>query len=191
MGALSIQGSNDNATWQSVNSFSMTFSFLSNVFVNNDFILIPVSFRYLRVRMTSYTSGTANGIVELYTIPHPFFLFAAQLGIWTVQPGNTQNTTPWLTQGPTTKGTQVANTAANTVIKASAGALWSAVVTTLGTAQLDIFDNASTNAGTKLLSIPASAPVGSIYNFPGGMPAANGIISAGVLNCPAVTFAYR
>ncbi len=92
--------------------------------------------------------------------------------------------------GPTANFAQPANTAGVVIGKASPGFLWSATVTTLGTAALDIYDNASAASGTKLLSIPASAPVGSIYNFTGGARASNGIVSNGVLNCPAVTFSY-
>ena len=92
--------------------------------------------------------------------------------------------------GPLHNATQAGNTAGAVVVKGSSGYLWSATVTTLGTAQLDIYDNATTGSGTKLLSIPASAPVGSIYNFINGSFAANGITSNGVLNCPAVTFQY-
>ncbi len=90
--------------------------------------------------------------------------------------------------GPTTSFTQAANTAGVVVGKASPGKLWSATVTTLGTAGLIIYDNASAASGTILLSIPASAAVGTIYNFTNGAPAALGIVSGGVLNCPAVTF---
>lgn len=93
-------------------------------------------------------------------------------------------------QGPTHNATQTANTAGDNPIKASPGTLWSATVTTLGTAALSIYDNATTHTGTILLTIPASAPVGSIYQWNSGQPAANGITSNGVLNCPAVTFAY-
>lgn len=92
---------------------------------------------------------------------------------------------------PTTTATQAANTAGNVVVKASAGALYSATITATGTAGLNIYDNASTNSGTILLAIPANATVGTIYSFPAGQPAANGIVSNGVANCPAVTFAYR
>lgn len=92
--------------------------------------------------------------------------------------------------GPTQSFTQPANTAGDVVGKNSVGRLWSAVVTTTGTAGLDIYDNASGHTGTKLLSIPANAAVGTIYNFTNGAPAANGITSNGVLNCPSVTFYY-
>lgn len=91
-------------------------------------------------------------------------------------------------QGGLATGTQAANTAANTVIKGSRGILCTAVVTTTGTAALSIYDNASTNSGTILLTIPASAAVGSVYSV--NMPAANGITSGGVTNCPGVTISY-
>lgn len=92
--------------------------------------------------------------------------------------------------GPTANAVQTANTAGNVVIKGLPGYLWTATVTVVGTAELDIFDNATTNAGNKLLAIPANAPVGSIYSFVGGGRASAGIVSAGVLNCPGVTFYF-
>lgn len=95
-----------------------------------------------------------------------------------------------ITGGPTTTFAQPANTVGDVVGKNSSGRLWSATVTTTGTAGLDIYDNASAGSGTKLLSIPANATVGSIYNFTNGTPAANGVTSHGVLNCPAVTFSF-
>lgn len=57
---------------------------------------------------------------------------ATQSGIWTVQPGNTPNTTPWLTTNTPSAASGAGLTpvsssalAANTVIKASAGNLYS------------------------------------------------------------------
>jgi len=193
VGTLTFQISNDNINWVScqINNTTTGSSLTAVTNPTNAMYSGAVISRYIRVRCTAYTSGSASGALELYTSDAATNgTVVAQSGTWTVQPGNTQNTTPWLTQGPTANATQAANTAGNVVVKGSAGALWSAVVTTLGTAQLDIFDNVSTNSGTKLLSIPASAPIGSIYQFGGGARANNGIVSAGVANCPAVTFQY-
>src|SRR5437660_6341146 len=81
--------------------------------------------------------------------------------------------------GPSSSFVQAANTAGVVVGKNSPGRLWSATVTTLGTAALDIYDNASVASGTKLLSIPANAPVGTIYNFFWSAVALNGIVSNG------------
>lgn len=81
-----------------------------------------------------------------------------------------------------------ANTASNTVIKNASGYLCTVVVTTTGTAGISIYDNASTNSGTVLLTIPAAAAVGTIYTLYGA--AANGITAAGVTNCPGLTVFY-
>lgn len=81
-----------------------------------------------------------------------------------------------------------ANTAANLVIKASPGTLCTMTVTTAGTAALSFYDNATTNSGTILHTIPANAAVGTIYQLYGA--ATNGIVAAGVANCPGVTAYY-
>ena len=193
-GTLSFQGSNDGTTFVSIpaNSTAST----SGLFFSSTTTGIyhgPVIYRYLRIRQTAYSSGSSTGVLELYTSPASLDVVnsnALQSGTWTVQPGNTQNTTPWLMAGPNANGTQAANSAANTVIKGSAGWFYHAIITTLGTAGLTIYDNATTNSGTPLLVIPASAAVGTIYSFPSGARAVNGITSAGVTNCPAVTFHY-
>lgn len=193
-GRLTFQCSNDNVNWGNLAACSLQSQSTTTTSTTvNDIVGGPVVFRYLRVRMTTYSSGTATGTLELYTTASQMAVsgvLANQNGTWTVQPGNVQNTTSWVTKGATNNGTQAANTASNTAIKGSAGTLYSATVTTTGTAGLVVYDNASTNSGTILLSIPANATVGTIYAFPGGMPAANGITSAGVSNCPGVTFAY-
>lgn len=60
------------------------------------------------------------------------------------------------------------------VVKPSAGRLLKVVITTVtASATCTLYDNASTNAGTPLLVIPAAAAVGTIYDV--RLPAANGI----------------
>src|SRR5258708_2772918 len=154
-GTFTFQCSNDNATWVSLNLTSPVpsstgYSFQTTI---NGMFLGPVCFRYFRVRCTTFASNASlGGVLELYTQAPPLLNSFAQIaGTWTVQPGNTQNTTPWLMAGPNANGTQAANSAANTVIKGSAGWLYHAIITTLGTAGLTIYDNATTNSGTPLL----------------------------------------
>jgi hypothetical protein len=192
---LTIAGSNDNTNFNTIYSQSANNAvgaFFTNMNANGGYMFAR-AYRYLRVRATGWTSNASLvGTLEAYTTPvPPWFQYAVQAGTWTVMPGNTQNTTPWLVQGPTTTGVQAANSAGNVVIKGTPGALWTATITTLGTAGLLVYDNASTNAGTVLLSIPASAAVGTVYSWFLGQPAANGITSAGVTNCPGVTFGFR
>lgn len=79
-GTLIIQGSNDGATWSTEqysfvpanNPITNTGIFASTwSSVGGDKIVIPTH-RYLRIRMTSYVSGSATGIVELFTIAPAF-----------------------------------------------------------------------------------------------------------------------
>lgn len=81
-----------------------------------------------------------------------------------------------------------AGTVANTVIKGTPGRIGKVVVTVLGTNPLSIYDNATTNSGTILLTIPASAPAGSIYDVQ--FPAAAGITVAGNAANPGVTIGW-
>jgi len=82
-----------------------------------------------------------------------------------------------------------AATASNTVIKATAGRLVNAVVTTLGTTDTLIYDNATTNSGTVLAIVPAYAPTGYIAFF--NMPAANGITVGSNATRAGFTVGYR
>ncbi len=73
------------------------------------------------------------------------------------------------------------------VVKATSGRLCHVLVTTVGTAALLLYDNASAATGTIIGVIPASAPVG-LYPF--FMPAHNGIYYGGGASTPAVTVSY-
>ncbi len=76
----------------------------------------------------------------------------------------------------------------NTIVKATPGRLVHVLVTALGTGALTIYDNATTNTGTIIGVVPASAPVGSLYAL--HMPAANGITVQGNAANPGVTIAW-
>jgi hypothetical protein len=80
------------------------------------------------------------------------------------------------------------NTALNVDLKKSPGLLVGAVVTTLGTAGLSIYDNPATAQGTALLAIAPSAAQGSLFAL--GVPFRNGLLAAGVANNPAITAFY-
>lgn len=81
----------------------------------------------VRVITTAYTSGTVAGriaassgagVVSIEGLP-----LIAQSGTWTVQPGNTPNTTPWLANpgNPTNFSLLAAATTNATSVKATAG----------------------------------------------------------------------
>jgi len=100
-GTVTVQGSNDNVNFQTV-----TIDFLGNVnqgplsnFTNNNIYTFEIKARYLRVRVTTGGTGTVTGVLELYTNSlqrNTNVSAAIQSGTWTVQPGNTPNSTPWL-----------------------------------------------------------------------------------------------
>lgn len=94
-----------------------------------------------------------------------------------------------VTDGGTLTAAVAAGAGGAGVVKAAAGRLCRIIVTTLGTAAMTFYDNASAASGTALFVIPASAAAGTIYNLQ--MPAANGIYAGGAANTPAVTVAYE
>jgi hypothetical protein len=84
--------------------------------------------------------------------------------------------------------TSVPANASNVVVKGSAGRLCRLLVTTTGVTAMLIYDNATTNSGTLIGALPASAAIGGVYDFE--MPAANGITIAGSATNPAVTVSW-
>lgn len=105
---------------------------------------------------------------------------ATQSGTWTVQPGNTANTTPWLVQSAGQSFTNI-TTNANTVIKASAGTFGGIVVNTAGATSNAIVYNNTTCTGAiigtfstlaqTVLNINAAAGIGICVTTAGGTPA--------------------
>lgn len=87
---------------------------------------------------------------------------------------------------PTTTFAIGSGTSSNTVVEATPGRIFSVLITSTNTAALVCYDNATTNSGTIVVSIAASAAVG-IYPF--NIPLANGLTCAGNANAPGVTIA--
>jgi hypothetical protein len=78
----------------------------------------------------------------------------------------------------------------NTVIKADIARLCSVLLTSANGANVILFyDNATTNSGTIIGYIPASAVAGTLYNF--NLPAVFGITIAGVAAAATMTVSYH
>ncbi len=168
-GTLTVQGSNDGTTWNPINSIvSDNFTVLNGSIFGNALVYGPLPCRYLRVPMTGYTSGTAQGTLELYTYDIPVLTvgaLATQSSNWTMANDGTNTTAI------------AAAVATDTVIKNSAGRLAKILVTATGAGNTLIYDNASGHTGTVIGVIKSTASVGDVIDLK--MPAANGITVAG------------
>jgi len=151
---------------------------------------------------TATGNGTASAGCQRVTIASDntaFSVNASQAGTWTVQPGNTANTTPWLTTDtPATSGglskSAFVGAASNnkTQVKGSAGQLYFISVQNLAATPvyLKVFDATSANvtAGTTACDyqfmIPGNtAGAGIVLNIDKGIAHANGItvmLTAGI-----------
>jgi hypothetical protein len=88
-GTITFQVSNDNSNWNSMTwaSSGNTTNSSSSATTGNATYHGPISGRYIRIRMTTYASGTANGIVELFNnsrVLNSMGVAAGQSGTWTV-----------------------------------------------------------------------------------------------------------
>lgn len=89
-----FEGSNDNSNWTTVALLS-TGATTSQAAINsanpsNAIFHGPINFKYFRVRVSAYTSGTVSAIAEFFMSPSGIQSIGA-----TVLPGNTVNTSPW------------------------------------------------------------------------------------------------
>lgn len=104
-GTLSVQACNDNINFQTIfvkNDGGGNASTATSAITANGNYSWPVIYRYYRVRMTAYTSGTANGVLESYTkTPAPIGVRA-----------NVDN-------APSSSNTQIINAAAVTTTQTS------------------------------------------------------------------------
>lgn len=149
--------------------------------------------------MGNGVTGTGSQRVTIASDNTAFSVNAVQSGTWTVQPGNTANTTAWLVQdvagttgGASFSGFVGAASNNKTQIKGSAGTLYSISVQNLASTPvyLKVFDKTSANvtAGTTACDyqfmIPGNtAGAGLVFDSAKGIAHANGItvmLTAGI-----------
>src|SRR5260221_8271478 len=180
-GTLTIQSSNDNTNWISTYLYRVDlpgYSVGSSTAVGTNIIMIGgVNFRYFRVRMTTYTSGTAQGTLELFTVP-PIFtpsnFQALQSGVWTAVPNaaTTGGSTPYhLVSAASTNATTV---------KGSAGQVYNYNILNTNAAirYVHLYNKASnpsvgTDVPVKTFQVPATGQIAG--SFPVGSTFAAGV----------------
>jgi hypothetical protein len=195
-----FQASNDNVNWTNAPLLQTTST--NGVVVNNATSAFmfhgPLPGRYFRLNVTGISAGTTAGVVTFFANAHMLptaGVTAAQTGTWTVQPGNTPNSTAWLMSraASATGGHSFTNIATNTttVVKGSAATLRSVTVNTkgTGTSTVTIYDHASTATGTKVATIDSATFMGSAMF---DVACANGIVvvTTGTA-APDVTVSYK
>jgi hypothetical protein len=149
-----------------------------------------------KLRFIAATGIPITGTVTIagaVTNAGTFAVQAAQAGTWTVQPGNTANSTPWLvTDTPATSGglsmskTVSAASTNATVVKASAGQVFSVQCSNVNAAAryLKLYNKATsptvgTDVPVKTLIIPGNtAGAGFVLNWDKGLAFSAGIAFA-------------
>lgn len=67
VGTLTLQASNDNVNWVSLAAYSIAGGALVNTLTAPGIVAGSICTKYMRVRMTAYTSGTATGVLKMST----------------------------------------------------------------------------------------------------------------------------
>ena len=113
---------------------------------------------------------------------------ATQSGTWTVQPGNTANTTPWLVQ-QSFSNTNI-TTATTTTVKSGAGVLHQVTVNTKGTiaSTITIYDNTA-GSGTKIGTIDSLNLAGA-FAYDVGFTTGLTLVTTGTV-APDISVVYR
>lgn len=105
---VTFYSSNDNSTFQPLAMGYVSGSGTTTQVISSNAILFaPVNFRYFRATCTTYSSGNVTGYLVansngassdpgLRSVTVANSIAVTQSGTWTVQPGNTPNTTAWL-----------------------------------------------------------------------------------------------
>lgn len=177
----------DSTSWKTIKMYPMTSLDSGDVSaagfdsVTNAIYGAPVIAPYFRVRMTTYTSDFATGILQLYANGlSGFQLIDTYVRILTAA-----NHIGYINNDGTQNIEIAAGTATDTVVSGSGGILARVLVTTLGTHQMNFYDNASAGSGTVVGIVPASAAAGTIIECKA--PCSNGCTAKGDSNNPAVT----
>ena len=158
VGTLTLQGSNDNINTNFVSVYGTWVNNTQPVstMTTTGIISGSCNFRYLRVRFTSWTSGTATGTLELKTVPF------VQTNISALVSGNTTSTPI------SARNTGNITTASSSVVSASATGYSWALVTIHGTySGIKFGITASDDSGTTYYNVPIWDVQSNKYIAPG------------------------
>jgi hypothetical protein len=189
-GQLSAQGTfdaTDNSSWKTLQNFWADELAIGNSVIDSTTYVAqtgPIRYPWLRIRATSWSSGTAVGGVELKKGARAITLsgaYATLLGsgfnIGFINNDGNKNLS--IASGHNS----------DTIVSANPGMLGSILVTAQNTNQMTFYDNASAASGDILGIVPANQAVDG-KPFTLHAPAVNGIYVSGNANNPGVRISY-
>lgn len=144
-------------------------------------------------------TGVSGVGIPRVTVANDSVVLASQNGTWTVQPGNTANTTPWIftvNQGGNSAVVKAASTAVAAADPALAVGLspnspLPAGTNAIGTVKAQLQDNAGTGITSTLVSGKQSLDVSvKAGNTPSYMASTNGIVNSGTAGATVTSHAY-
>ena len=154
VGTLTLQGSNDNTNFYSVYGSWLNNTGPTTTAITTGIISGSCNFRYFRVRFTSYTSGTATGVLELKTVPF----------VQTTITGSVNATSTPVA----TRNTGSITTSSSSIVSANSNGYSWAYVTISGTyAGISFGITASDNSGTNYYNVPVWDIQNQKYIAPG------------------------
>ena len=173
-GTLTFQGSNDNVNFVSIlhQDITATNAASGSTLTANGFRYIFLTgFRYLRVRMTAYTSGTANAVAEFsITYNPPQNIVATLQSLASASQGQTSIAISAAVGPQTPFRTTDANTTGQ-VVKASTGVIGAihAYNNAATVRYLKIYDKAtaalSSDTPNRTIGLPANSMTNIVYVF--------------------------
>ena len=186
VGLLSPQFSFDQVTWRPLPMYPMTSldagDITTSTSATNIIMGAPVSAPFFQVVMSSYTSGTASGILQLQKNgPIGYQLSTTYARLLTAQ-----NKIGYVNNDGQQNIAIAAGHVADTVVSGGGGMLARVLVTTVGTNTMLFYDNNAAPSGNVVGIIPASSPVNGVP-FVFKAPCGTGIYAAGNSNNPGVT----
>lgn len=126
----------------------------------------PIVARYMQIQITVYTSGTVNGIIELYSTAIPansVLLASGSAAIGSVTVNNT-SASPVVNANDLYTNTHI-NTNTTTIVKSGAGHLHTISVNTIGTGEtITVYDNTA-GSGTIIALITPDFVASNIYDI--------------------------
>jgi hypothetical protein len=144
----------------------------------------PIYFPFFRVVMSEYTSGEAVGSLQLSKSGPPALQFTTTY----VRILPAKNDIGFVNNDGNGHAEIAAGVTSDTAVSLFGGMLASILVTTLGTAELVLYDNNAAASGAIVGIVPASTARGTIIRC--NAPINTGIMAKGNANAPGVTIFF-